>query len=165
MKFALAFVALMIAAPAFANDGGIAAIKVSEIKMREYNDQGKEVKRISNPNFRITLKGGEAKKLQQILPSTVSVVTAMQPELKKAYDETFKELGIYSTESQGVKGKTISISCADGVLKADPKDNSKMMIVKSKESECSITIMGSSSDESVADYFGDMQTFAPKCSN
>ncbi|RYZ63473.1 MAG: hypothetical protein EOP05_23505 [Proteobacteria bacterium] len=139
MKFALAFVALMIAAPAFANDGGVAAIKVSEIKMREYNEQGQEVKRIANPNYKITFKGGEAAKLQKILPSTVSVITAIQPELAKAYAETFKTLGIYSGASQGIKSKVITINCSNGEL---VPNGDKSKIVKKSETECSIEING-----------------------
>lgn len=162
MKLAIAFVAMMIAAPAFANDGGVAAIKVSEIKMREYNDQGKEVKRLANPNFKISFKGGEAAKLQQILPSTVSVITAIQPELAKDYAATFKTLGIYSGESKGVKSKVITINCSNGELVAN---GDKSKIVKNKDTECSIEIQGMADESSAGDMFGDMQTFAPKCSN
>lgn len=164
MKIALAFVAFMMAAPAFANDGGISAIKVSEIKMREYNDMGKEVKRLASPNFKISFKGGEAAKLQQILPSELSVITSMQPELTKEFNATFKSLGIYANDSKGVKGKAITISCSNGQLKSSPGDDSKMIIEKNKDTECTISINPAEGD-SAMDQFGDMQKFAPKCSN
>lgn len=160
----LTFAVVSIVAPfSMANDGGVAAIKVNEIRMREYkyeNYKEKEVRRISKPNFKITFSGGEAAKLQKILPSTVSVLTAMQPELKKAYEESFKTLGIYSEASNGVTSKVISISCSDADLVS--AGNDKMKIVKKGQSSCEISIVGAEGD-GASDYFGDMQEFVPAC--
>ena len=68
MKKLIAVLSLVsMSATVFANDGGIAAIKVDQIKMRETaikNGQEVIIKKIVNPSFTITLEGGEAKKLQ-----------------------------------------------------------------------------------------------------
>lgn len=164
MKFSLAMLAVsfMFSAAAQANDGGVAAIKVSEIKMREVDQRtGEVVKSHKNPSFKILITGGEAKKLQKVLPSTVSVITAMQPELKKDYDDTFKSLGIYNETSNAATSKVITISCADGEL-VRIGDTDKFKVEKSAQSECEITINGVPSTEAASDYFGDMQEFKPK---
>ena len=161
MKFALAFVALMFAAPAFANDGGVAHIKVSEIKMREYDSTygGKEIKRITDPHFKITIKGGQAKALQQILPAASSVD---QVGIEKEFKQTFKVLGIYSEPKEGVTSKALSIECSDGIIQNS--GTGKASIKKLGETTCTITIdgMGTEPNEEI---FGDTWTFAPKCSN
>ena len=144
----------------FANDGGIAAIKVDQIKMRETalkNGQDVVVRKIVNPSFTITLEGGEAKKLQQILPSVSSVITAMNPQIAKDYNESFKSLGIYSDTSKEASSKGLTISCSDAVLN-DAGDQ----ITKTGKSVCTITIRGFSDGESATDSYGDMMKFEPK---
>jgi len=153
----LILIAGLTGSMAYANDGGTAAIKVSEIRMREYNNRGEEIKRLTHPNFRIFIKGQEAAKLQHILPSQVSVITAMQPELKFEYDRTFKALGIYN-EASSVTSKVVMISCTDGELVSD--GNGRSRIVKAGESSCEITI---NATPDPADYFGDKQDYNPSC--
>ncbi len=153
----LVLFACLTCAGAHANDGGTAAIKVSEIKMREYNDRGQEKKRITNPNFRIFITGEEAAKLQYILPSQVSVVTAMNPAIKDEYNRTFKALGIYN-EASSVTSKVVMISCSDGELKTGGND--LPYIVKAAQSSCEITIQGATDP---SDYFGDKQDYNPSC--
>lgn len=148
-----------------ANDGGIAAIKVDSIKMREVTmKDGEEVivKRISQPSHKIIIEGGEAAKLQKILPSESSVYTYMYPDQAKTYNESFKALGIYSDKSSTASAKIIDISCSDAEIKEDG-DHSK--IVKLGKSTCVISINTSESDQVSPDYFGDMQTFEPKSCN
>lgn len=144
---------------AFANDGGIAAIQVNQIKMRETaykNGQEVVVKKIVKPSFTITIEGGEAKKLQKILPSESSVITAMHPEIAKDYNESFKSLGIYSLSSKEDSSKSITISCSDAEFS---EDGSK--VIKTGKTVCTIYI-SATSDEWVTDSFGDMQSFEPK---
>jgi len=133
---------------ASANDGGIAGIKVSEIKMREYQEKDgveKEVRRIADPNFRIVFSGEQADRLQQILPSVLSVITGMQPEIADEFNRTFKSLGVYNEAVKNSSGKTLvsakllTISCNDGELV--PGDNENMKIVKAGESRCQISII------------------------
>lgn len=158
-KFVMAFALLAVTAPAFANDGGVAAISVKQIKMREMNERGELKRKIAEPNFTIELEGGEAKKLMAVLPSEFSVITAMQPELKKDFDSTFKTLAIQSADANGVKGKVITISCQDGKLvSAGDTDDSKMKIVKTGKTECQININGGQVES-------DTTTFTPACKN
>lgn len=140
----------------YANDGGIAVIKVNEIKMREYkiiNHQETEVRRISDPYYKIILKGDEANKLQKILPSVASVITTMQPELKKTFDETFKNLGIYNPATPGVSEKVMTFECNDGQLVSI--GNGKFKIVKAGESTCKISIFPRKVVGDNGDIFGD----------
>lgn len=150
---------------ASANDGGIAGIKVSDIKMREYQIKDgveKEVRRIAEPNFKILFTGQQADRLQQILPSVYSVITGMQPELAEEFNRTFKTLGIYNDAVKNGSGKVIvsskfmTISCSDGELVPDGDD--KMKIVKAGKSSCEITI--NSLGEDGADM-GDISEFEP----
>lgn len=161
MKKIMAIISLVLTSSvAFANDGGIAAIKVDQIKMRETAiKDGKEVvvKKIATPHFKITIEGGEAKKLQQILPSQVSVITSMYPEIAKDFKESFKTLGIYSEASKAASGKGITISCSDATLNDEGNK-----VIKTGKSVCTISIEGYAKDESPADSFGDLQPFEPK---
>lgn len=146
----------------YANDGGIAVIKVNEIKMREYkiiNNQETEVRRISNPYYKIILKGDEAAKLQKILPSVASVITTMQPELKKAFEETFKNLGIYNPPKEGISEKVMTFECNDGMLK---NVGGKFKIVKLGESTCKISIYPRSVVGDNGDIFGSGFPWEPK---
>lgn len=163
MKSVLATLALvMVSSAAFANDGGIAAIKVGQIKMREetirnsYGDK-KVIRKIAKPHFVLTIEGGEANKLQKILPSQVSVITTMHPELTAAYNESFKSLGIYSSKSDEASGKVVTINCNDANL-SDEGDK----ITKTGKSVCTLTIDGVDSDDQATDGFGDTQPFEPK---
>ena len=160
MKKIIAMVSLLvISSTVIANDGGTAAIKVDQIKMRETaikNGQEVTVKKIASPRYTITINGGEAEKLQQILPSMSSVFTTMYPESEKLYNDSFKSLGIYSEKSNGVSGKAISISCADAVL-----NDEGTKITKTGKSECVIRIEAIE-DGGESDIYGDVQTFEPK---
>jgi hypothetical protein len=147
---------------AFANDGGIAVIKVDEIKMREYkiiNHQETEVNRLANPYYKIIIKGAEASKLQKVLPSVASVITVMQPELKIVFEETFKNLGIYNPAKPGVSEKVMTFECNDGELKLVGE---KYQIVKSGESTCKISIYPRSVAGDNGDIFGDGFPWEPK---
>lgn len=160
------FLALtLLSTVAMANDGGMAAIKVDSIKMREvkYNDMGQEVivKSYTNPSHKIIIEGKEALKLQKILPSTSSVITAMQPDLAKSYAESFKALGIYSNDSKSAKSKVISIDCSDAELKTINEKTGKMAVVKTGKPTCTISIYGST-NETASESFGDMGDFNPK---
>ncbi len=141
----------------YANDGGVAAIQVSEIKMREYDKRGNEVRRLTEPHFKIFFSGNEAKKLQKILPSQSSVVTTMNPAIASKYAETFKTLGIYS-EASAVTSKVLMISCSDGEMVTNAAG--KPDVKKSAETTCEISI-DASSDPS--DMFGDKQDYNPSC--
>jgi hypothetical protein len=148
---------------AYANDGGIAVIKVNEIKMREYkiiNNQETIIRRIADPYYKIILKGAEAAKLQQILPSVASVITTMQPELKKIYEETFKDLGIYNPPSTGVSEKVMTFECSDGDLVST--GGGKYKVVKSGESTCKISIYPRKVVGDNGDIFGDGFPWEPK---
>ena len=148
--------ALSISVTVLANDGGIAAIKVDQIKMRETafkNGEEVIVKKIVKPSFTITIEGGEAAKLQKILPSESSVVTGMHPEIATTYNESFKALGIYNDASSAASSKAITISCSDAKLSENGDK-----VIKTGKSVCTITIGEGNSD----DQFGDMQTFDPK---
>lgn len=152
-------------ATAFANDGGVVAIKVNDIRMREYKYEDgmeKEVRRIVKPQFKITFTGGEAAKLQKILPSQVSVITSMQPEIADAFAKSFKTLGIYSDKTPQVTSKIVTINCVDADLESIG-ETGKVKLVKKGQSECSIEIVGVDDGTDAADYFGDMQTYAPSC--
>lgn len=154
---------MVFASVALANDGGIAVIKVKEIKMREYriqNHQETEIRRISNPYFKIFLKGDEASKLQKVLPSVASVITTMQPELKKVFEETFKNLGIYNQPSSDVSEKVMTMECNDGQLKSI--GGGKFKIVKSSDSTCTISIYPRSVVGDNGDVFGDGFPWEPK---
>lgn len=145
-----------------ANDGGIAAIKVDQIKMRETaikNGEEVLVRKIANPRFTITIEGGEAKKLQQILPSQVSVITAINPKIEKDYNESFKALGVYSLKSKNATSKGLLISCSDATLS---EDGAK--VTKTGKSVCTIEIQGFDEVEGVypGDMFGDSPEFKPK---
>ncbi len=153
----------LVSVSAFANDGGISAIKVDQIRMREvgYKD-GQEVvvKKIVTPSYKIIIEGGEAAKLQKILPPQVSVLTAMNPGMKKDYENSFKSLGIYSDKSGTASSKIISISCSDAKM----NDNYDK-VIKTGKSVCTISIQGLTENESAVDYFGDVQKFEPKTCN
>ena len=167
MKYVL-FLALF-AMPAFANDGGIAAIKVSQIKMREYKfnkSTGKEeeVRRINSPYFKIMVEGEEADRLQKILPSERNVLTSMYPDLAKEFNDTFKSLGIYNNDlkSNGkvlVSSKVLTTACNSGELKF-PEDGGKPNIVKRGQSNCVISI-NAVPEEQIPDYLGDVSKFDP----
>lgn len=163
MSKMLPIVIALFGLPAFANDGGIAAIKVSDIRMREFevrNGQERELRRIAKPNFKIYLNGQEAAKLQKILPSEFSVLTHMQPEIADAFNASFKTLGVYSDASNLASAKILTIHCNDAELKF--ADDGKVSIAKKPRSECTIEIRGLDSGESAGDYFGDMSSFEPK---
>jgi len=148
---------------AYANDGGIAVIKVNEIKMREYkiiNHQETEVRRIADPYYKIILKGDEASKLQKILPSVASVITTMQPELKEQFDKTFKNLGIYNPAKEGISEKVMTFECNDGELVS--MGNGKFKIVKAGESTCKISIYPRKVVGDNGDIFGDGFPWEPK---
>lgn len=153
----------LVSVSAFANDGGISAIKVDQIKMREmaYKD-GVEtvVKKIVTPNYKIIIEGGEAAKLQKILPSELSVITAINPGIAKDFNETFKTLGVYSDKSAAASSKILTISCSDGKL----NDNGDK-VIKTGKSVCTISIQGLTDNESASDYLGDAQKFEPKTCN
>lgn len=159
MKMALFAMISVFAAVAIANDGGIAGIKVNEIRMREYswkNGEEKEIRRITDPNFKITFSGLEARKLQQALPSEFSVITSMQPELKPEFDRTFKALGIYSDKTAQVTEKVVTIRCTDGELESIG-ETGKMRIKKKAQTECEISIVRGDA----ADMLGDVAPFEP----
>ncbi len=159
MKKAFVCVLLgLFSLPAFANDGGIASIQVDQIKMQALTSEGEVARKIANPNFKITVKGGEAKKLQAILPSDITVMTAVYPELEKAYNESFKTLAVYSKGANGVTGKMLIISCSDAEMVHD-EDGPK--IVKTGKTECRITIEPSVAglEEEMA---GPLEPFEPK---
>lgn len=152
-------------AMAFANDGGVVAIKVNDIRMREYKlEDGveKEVRRIVKPNFKITFSGGEAAKLQKVLPSQISVITSMQPEIADQFAQSFKTLGIYSDKSPQVSSKVVTINCVDADLQS-VGDEGRVKIVKKGQSECSIEIVGVDEGVYPEDYLGAIQTYAPSC--
>lgn len=162
MKKIMAIISLVFTSSlvVLANDGGIAAIEVNQIKMRETAiKNGKEVvvKKIANPRFTITLEGGEAKKLQQILPSQTSVITSLYPEIARDYNESFKTLGIYSEASNAASSKGIVITCSDATL-----DSEKNKVIKTGKSVCTISIQGYAKEESPVDNMGDIHTFEPK---
>ena len=147
---------------AYANDGGIAVIKVNEIKMREYkliNHQETEIKRITNPYYKIVIKGDEAVKLQKILPSEASVITVMQPELKIPFEETFKNLGIYNPAKPGISEKVMTFECNNGQLKLV---NDKYIIVKSPDTTCTISIYPRTVVGENGDIFGAEFPWEPK---
>jgi hypothetical protein len=147
----------------YANDGGIAVIKVNEIKMREYkiiNHEETEVRRIADPYYKISLKGGEAAKLQKILPSIASVITTMQPELKEQFEKTFKNLGLYNPVKEGVSEKVMTVECNDGQLVQTAAG--KWKIVKANESTCKISIYPRKVVGDNGDIFGDEFPWEPK---
>lgn len=149
----------------FANDGGVVAIKVNDIRMREYKYEDgieKEVRRIVKPQFKITFSGGEAAKLQKILPSQVSVITSMQPEIADAFAKSFKTLGIYSDKTPQVSSKIVTINCVDADLESIG-ETGKVKLVKKGQSECSIEIVGVDDETDATDYLGDVQHYAPSC--
>jgi hypothetical protein len=160
----LPILSLQLISPSlFANDGGIAAIKVNELRMREekFNEKTNKletVRKIANPNFVITFSGGEAKKLQKILPSKVSVLTLAQPELASVYNESFKTLGIYSDRTSKVSAKALSIRCwdAEEIYAGD-----RASIKKLPETKCEISIEGVPRDIDPSDLFGNLQSFEP----
>lgn len=161
----IATLGLLSSLQTFANDGGIAAIKVESIKMREVAmKDGEEVivKRISNPSYKIVIEGGEAAKLQKILPSESSVYPAMYPEQAKVYNESFKALGIYNDKTNTASAKIIDISCTDAKIE---EANDKSKVVKLGKTTCTISINASSTDIVDPENFGDMQTFEPKTCN
>lgn len=146
----------------YANDGGIAVIKVDEIKMREYkikNHEEVEIRRIADPHYKIIIKGDEASKLQKVLPSVASVITVMQPELKEVFDQTFKSLGIYNPKKPGISEKVMTLDCYDGELKLEGE---KYKIVKAPESTCKISIYPRSVVGDNGDVFGDGFPWEPK---
>ncbi len=162
--------AIVTAGSALANDGGIAVIKTSEIKMREYKLDPKtyqevEVRRITDPNFKITIKGEQAINLQKLLPPSRTVLTGMYPELAKEYNETFRVLGIYSNPVKDKKGKTlvtgkaITIDCSNGEL-IFPDNGDKPSIKKATSTSCTLSIVA---DEDAVgnDLFGGADTFDP----
>ena len=158
-KFMLIFTIILSATISHANDGGIAAIKVNQIKMRETafkNGHEVIVRKITKPSFVISFEGGEAEKLQKVLPSEVSVITSMHPEIAEAYAQSFKALGIYSKPSSAATPKALQISCSDATL-----SNSGDAVIKTGKTVCTITVM-SNEDGQAEDLFGGMQNFDPK---
>ncbi len=160
MKKMIAIFALVsTASTVFANDGGIAAIKVDQIKMREMaikNGEQVIVKRIAKPSYKIIIEGGEAAKLQKILPSSVSVFTGMYPGQAQTYKDSFKSLGIYSDKSNEASSKAVTISCSDAEIGGADYDQ----IIKTGKSVCTIEI--NAVEEGADLMFGDMQPFEPK---
>ncbi|MGZ3693535.1 MAG: hypothetical protein ACXWQO_05050 [Bdellovibrionota bacterium] len=152
---------LFFSSVGWANDGGVPAIKVSEIKMREYQMQNgveKELRRINNPFFRIFVSGKEAEKLQRTLPSEVSVITTTQPDIAGLFKESFKALTIYSDKSSAATGKALAIACNDADLKFS--DDGKAKIIKKSQSECTFTITGIPADAD-PDYLGALFPYEP----
>lgn len=160
-KFIFLISSLFISTLVQANDGGIAALKVDQIKMREtaINAHGEEelVRKITKPRFTMTLQGGEAAKLQKILPSESSVFTGMYPQSAAAFKESFKTLGIYSQSAgqgaEAVTGKALTISCSDAVIEED-------QVKKTGKTVCTISI-NSNIDDMGTDAWGDMFPFEP----
>ncbi len=143
---------------AWANDSGISGVRVNDIRMREYEikkGEPQEKRRIVNPNFKVTLNGGEARQLQKYLPSTFSVITSMQPELKDLYNESFKGLAIYNNKTSSTSSKLISINCNDAKIETDAKG--KLKIIKTGASACEISIQGVEGE----DMMGDIIPFDP----
>jgi hypothetical protein len=165
-KLMLSLTIGLAAVSAQANDGGIAAIKVDQIKMREtkINAQtGKEeiVRRIVSPSFTITIEGGEAEKLQKILPSEVNLLTAEQPEIANAFNQSFKALGIYSEKSAAASGKVLTINCSNAEL-VQQKGTYKYKVEKKGRSTCTIRIQEVADSMYGSDYMGDAQPFEPE---
>lgn len=162
MKKLIVLVSL-ISVSAFANDGGISAIRADQIKMREMSmKDGVEtiVKKIVTPNYKIIIEGGEAARLQKILPPELSVITAIHPAIEKDFNETFKTLGIYSNKSGSASSKILTISCSDGKL-----NEAGTKVIKTGKSVCTISIQGLADNETALDYLGDVQPFEPKTCN
>lgn len=168
-KFLLVLIAVSFSLPALANDGGIAAIKVSQIKMREYKwdtqrNEEVEVRRINNPNFKIYIEGEEADKLQKILPSERSVITNMYPEIEQDFNAMFKSLGIYNVNVRDrsgnvlVSSKNLIISCNSGEMIFD--DNGKPSLKQRGRSNCVISIRAVE-EEHQQDDFGAVSPFDP----
>lgn len=161
----LLFLSGFFSVRASANDGGIAAIKVNSIKVREVQvKEGVEkvVKSHTKPNFRILIDGPEAVKLQKILPSQFSVITAIQPEIADAYNESFKTLGVYSGTSREATAKTITISCDDADLQTiEQGEQVKFKVVKNGKPKCVISISGADSEEDARESMGDVQKYEP----
>ena len=149
-----AALALCAATSSFANDSGISAIKVNDIKMREYKFNAKtykddEVKRYANPNFKISFSGGNAANLKKILP----VMQAADGGQTSQYIST---LGIYSDATKGVTSKIVTISCQDGAF----TENGWKKLDKT---ECQIEIVAADQDgNSIEAILGDVSEFEPK---
>lgn len=172
MQFGSFILSFFVATCAHAQSSGLTAIKANEIRMSEYlydeqSYENREVRKIKNPNFRIFLKGEEAAKLQQILPSERSVLTSMYPDIAREYNATFKALGIYNEEIQDrnrrmlVSSKVLTITCNSGKL--EYSDNgSRPRIIPSDVSECEIMIRGVGKEGEFSDYLGAMDSFDPE---
>lgn len=160
MKTIIAILSLVsISLTAAANDGGVVALKVDQIKMRETAVQnGKEVvvKKIVNPRYTITLEGGEAAQLQKLLPSSKTTL-GLSPDQDEVYKDSFKSLGIYSEHSAAASSKILSISCHDAVM-----SQSGDRVIKTGKAVCTISIQGVAADSSAKDYLGDIYPLEPK---
>lgn len=163
MKFLISVaVALLTSSVALANDGGIAGLRVDQIKMRETalkNGEEVLVRKIVKPRFTISFEGGEAANLQKILPSELSVITAMYPDIAKVFHESFKTLAIYSETSKQASSKMITISCSDATADWSAE---KPKITKTGKSSCVITIEGFGPDEGSPAEYGIIEKFEPE---
>ena len=164
--FAFSVLSVGLSFPALANDASVASIRVDEIRMREYGIQnGREVelRRLTHPNFRMTFSGGEARKLQSILPSLKGAVIANPQYMDNPQDyfDSFKSLVVYSDPSvsqrTGVTNKGIQIHCNDGEMVDLP--NGRVRVRKLDKSTCTISIR--QTDE--LNEFGDLTDFEPVC--
>lgn len=164
--FAFSVLSVGLSFPALANDASVASIKVDEIRMREYGVQnGREVelRRLTNPNFRITFSGAEARKLQSILPSYKNAISATPQHTDNPQDflDSFRALVVYSdpsvSERTGVTTKGLQIECNDGEMVQQP--NGRMRVQKLDKTSCTISI------RQIAEPYelGDLTDYEPVC--
>lgn len=146
---------------------GLSAIKVNEIKMEETVFRGgteNTVRKIPNPRFKISIKGGQAKQLLKILPTPpLMLMGSMTAKDQKLFKESFGGLVIYSEGSITARPKSLVIDCNRASM--DYSHDTPKVRPK-KQTECTISIIGTNDEGQNEIYdWTELEEFAPKKCN
>ncbi|MCE9623949.1 MAG: hypothetical protein K8R69_00625 [Deltaproteobacteria bacterium] len=106
---------------ASANDGGFYAVQPFGAKF-------------DKPGSSFTLTGQYAQEIKKILPPAYSVITGMQPELKKPYERNFRGL-----QMQDAAGNALILECNSAKL--DSGADNKMVLKETPETTCVISLV------------------------
>jgi len=104
-----------------ANDGGFYSIQPYGAKFDKAGSS-------------FTLTGQYAQEIKKILPPAFSVITGMQPELKKPYEKNFRGL-----QMQDAAGNALILECNSAKL--DSGADNKMVLKESPETTCTISLV------------------------
>lgn len=116
-----ALISMSWACLASANDGGFYAVQPFGAKF-------------DKPGSSFTLTGQYAQEIKKILPPAYSVITGMQPELKKPYEKNFRGL-----QMQDAAGNALILECNSA--KIDSGADNKVVLRETPETTCVISLV------------------------